>query len=157
MESLLLDTDVLINWLRGEKWEKTLFMSSGINFYYSIVSRKELFQYKKIKKKEQKKINYLLNCFREIRITPAIAEKASIFINCYKSHHLKPHDAIIAATAWDKKLVFATKNQKHFTFIKEIKLYPLTSLLDHVTLVQELKNREKQDDGKRISRDKLNW
>ncbi|HBF12347.1 MAG TPA: hypothetical protein DDW49_02995 [Deltaproteobacteria bacterium] len=124
MSRLLLDTDILINWLRGEKEEKAILLSSGIDFYYSRLSRKELNQYKNISAKERKKISYLFNCLREIPITQEIAAKASTLLQRYSKKPLKPADAIIAATAWEKNLVLATRNKKHFEFIKEIKLLP---------------------------------
>lgn len=122
MTPLLLDTDILINWIRGEAWEKELLLTAGIDFYYSRLSRKELFRYKKISAKEKKKILYLLNCLREIPVSPAIASRASELLRKYAHKHLKPADAIIAATAWEKNLVLISKNQKHFSFITEIKL-----------------------------------
>ncbi len=125
MNRLLLDTDILINWIRGEKWEKGLLLTTGIDFYYSSLSRKELFQYKKISEKEKKKILYLLYSLREIHITPSIAQKASQLLKKYSHKPLKPADALIAATAWEKNLVLISKNKKHFSFIEEI-------LLNHI-------------------------
>lgn len=122
MKRLLLDTDILINWLRGEKWEKALLLTPGIDFHTSTVSKKELFQYKTISRREKRKINYLLNCFREIHVTPAIAQKASDLLNRHKHQGLKPADALIAATAWDWDLILISKNVKHFSFIQEISL-----------------------------------
>lgn len=122
MTRLLLDTDILINWIRGQAWEKELLLTPNIDFYHSRLSRKELFQYKKITVKEKKKILYLLNCLREVPVSANIASKASELLRKYAHKHLKPADALIAATAWEKNLVLISKNQKHFSFITEIKL-----------------------------------
>lgn len=127
MNRLLLDTDILINWIRGEKWEKDLLLTSGIDFYISQLSRKELFRYKKITVKEKKKILYLLHALREIPITSDIAKKTSDLLKKYANKPLKPVDALIAATAWDKNLVLISKNQKHFSFIEEIVLNKIDS------------------------------
>lgn len=122
MNRFLLDTDILINWIRGQKWEKELLLSKEVDFYYSSLTRKELFQYKKISTLERKKILYLLHTLREIPVTAPVAAKASQLIQKYKHHSLKPADALIAATAWDKDLVLISKNVKHFSFIGEIRL-----------------------------------
>ncbi len=123
MKNLLLDTDVLINWLRGMKWEKELLLNSSIGFYYSQVSKKELFQYKNLSAAERKKITYFLHCLREIPVSAEIAEKASRLLKKYKNQQLKTADALIAATAWHKNLKLATHNLKHFRFIGEINLH----------------------------------
>lgn len=123
MKNCLLDTDVLINWLRGEKWEKSLLLTPGVDFYISQVSRKELFQYRNISDSQKKKIVYFLHCLREISVNADIANKASILMQKYHSYRLKPADALIAATAWHKNMVLATHNLKHFQVIKEIKLF----------------------------------
>jgi predicted nucleic acid-binding protein len=122
MKRFILDTDILINWLRGQSFEKNLLLTSGIDFYYSRVSRKELFQYKSINQKEKKKILFLLNCLREIPISSSIAQKASELLNKYKHKPLTAADALIAASAWDKNLTLISHNIKHYSFISEIKL-----------------------------------
>lgn len=123
MKNCLLDTDILINWLRGEKWEKALLLRSDLGFYFTRVSRKELFRYKPLSDAERKKINYLLGCLREIPISGQIAEAASELLTKYAARGLKPADAIIAATAWSKKFVLITRNLRHYRFIVEISLY----------------------------------
>lgn len=125
MSRFLLDTDILINWIRGELWERALLLRTNVDFYYSSVSRKELFKYKKITQKERKKIIYLLSCFREVPVTQTIAQKSSELLYRYSSNGLKPADALIAASAWDKNFILITRNQKHFSFIKEIKVNQL--------------------------------
>lgn len=123
MKNCLLDTDILINWLRGEKWEKSLLLTPGIDFYISQISRKELFQYRNVSDRDKKKIVYFLHCLRELLVTPEIASKASILIQKYRTHHLQPADALIAATAWHKQMPLVTHNLKHFKVIKEIQIY----------------------------------
>ncbi len=126
MTRFLLDTDILINWLRGEKWEKALLLTPGIDFYYSRMSAKELFQYGPLSQEQKKRVVYFLRCLREIPVTPAIAEKTSQLLTKYaKKNPLHVADALIAATAWEKHLPLLTHNKKHFAFISEIRVNDL--------------------------------
>jgi predicted nucleic acid-binding protein len=44
----------------------------------------------------------------------------------YASQNIRKADALIAATCWAKKLALATRNVKHYRFIKEIRLLEIT-------------------------------
>jgi predicted nucleic acid-binding protein len=54
-----------------------------------------------------------------------ISIKYSDLLAKYHERGLQPPDAIIAATAWSKKLPLLTRNRRHFSYIEEIKLSPI--------------------------------
>ena len=54
-----------------------------------------------------------------------ISLKYSELLAKYHDNRLQPPDAIIAATAWSKKLPLLTRNRRHFSYIEEIKLSPI--------------------------------
>ncbi len=93
---LLVDTDVLIDFLKGIKTAKDLFRSGQFDLYCSVQSKKELITKVGLKNSEKKAIKALLS----------------------------EADYIIAATACAKKLPLLTRNRRHFEHIKEIALCP---------------------------------
>lgn len=121
-KNLLLDTDILIDWLHGRRWAKELLIQSHLTFYYSTVTHKELLSKRGLSDSERKKIVSLLRHLRWIPVTADVAEKASVLLTHYSRKGLGKHDAIIAATAWAKGFLLFTRNRKHFEFIREIEL-----------------------------------
>lgn len=120
-KNLLLDTDILIDWLHGQRWAKNLFLSDVV-FYYSSITHKELLSKPGLSDTERKKIIALLRRLRWVPLTADIAEKTSLLLRRYGHRGLLKNDAIVAATAWSKNLVLFTRNRKHFEFIREIGL-----------------------------------
>jgi len=117
----LIDTDVLIDWLRGKKSVAMFFRVTKGVFYYSSITRKELL----IGCRDTSEITQVQNHLRTmriIRIDPIIALKASELGVKYVNSPLHKSDSLIAATAWVKKLILVTKNRKHFEFIDEIRI-----------------------------------
>jgi predicted nucleic acid-binding protein len=64
----------------------------------------------------------LLLRHRLIPIDKLIAERFSRLLQKYNHHGLRKADALIAATAWSRKLPLLTRNTKHYRFISEIRL-----------------------------------
>ncbi|MBI2339936.1 MAG: type II toxin-antitoxin system VapC family toxin [Deltaproteobacteria bacterium] len=120
--NLLVDTNIFIDYLRSDKTVAKIFLDEKTTIYYSILTKKELIQRRGLSVSEKKAIDGLLRSFRPIRIDPQIAQAASLMQETYKKQKLDAHDAIIAATAWVKKMPLATRNVKHFRFIKEIRI-----------------------------------
>lgn len=116
----LIDTNIIIDYLHGNKKIFDSIVSKKIKIYYSIVTKKELLLFPGISSHETETIHKILRTLRPIRIDPQIAQAASKLLEIYKKHKLGAHDAIIAATAWVKKMPLLTRNVKHFRFIKEI-------------------------------------
>jgi len=117
----LIDTDILIDWLRGKKSTASFFRETKGVFYYSSITKKELLSGCS-NTSEAVQVQNLLRTMRVVRIDPIIALKASELIGKYANNPLHKSDSLIAATAWVKKLILVTRNRKHFDFIDEIRI-----------------------------------
>jgi len=122
---LLIDTDIFIDFLKGMSPAKAVFRSRDIDIYCSILTKKELLSKLGLKDSERKKIINILKGLKIISIDPDISLKYSDLLTKYHDYPLQPPDAIIAATAWSKKLPLLTRNRRHFSYIEEIKLSPI--------------------------------
>ncbi len=122
---LLIDTDIFIDYLKGMSPAKAVFRSKDIDIYCSVLTKKELLNKPGLKDSERKKIIRILRDLKTISIDPDISLKYSDLLAKYHNNHLQPPDAIIAATAWSKKLPLLTRNRRHFSYIEEIKLSPI--------------------------------
>jgi hypothetical protein len=126
MMVLLVDTDILIDSLRGvetaiarleREEEQTVIAISSI-------TRKELLL-GCADKMQQRKVLKFLQRFRLIRITAEIDAKADMLLEHYTlSHGLLIADALIAATAQVTDCPLLSKNQKDFKFIEGLCLLP---------------------------------
>lgn len=126
--ALLIDTDILIDYLKSIPPACALLDSLQFDFYYSSWTRKELLTKPGLRESERREIEVLLNRFRIISVDDAIAEKYWLLLKKYESQGLRQADAIVAATAWQKNFPLLTRNQKHFRFISEIELAPVYGL-----------------------------
>ena len=122
---LLIDTDIFIDYLKGMPPAKAVFRSRDIDIYCSILTKKELLSKTGLKDSERKKIISILRDLKTISIDPDISLKYSDLLANYHDNRLQPPDAIIAATAWSKKLPLLTRNRRHFSYIEEIRLSPI--------------------------------
>jgi predicted nucleic acid-binding protein len=121
---LLIDTDIIIDCLKGIKAARTLCQSKNIELYCSILSKKELLSKPGLTSSERKKIIQLLSKIKILRIDADITRKYSLLIEKYGENPNWIIDCLIAATAWSKQLPLLTRNRKHFLHIQEIKLTP---------------------------------
>jgi len=122
---LLIDTDIFIDYLKGMPPAKALFRSKNVDIYCSVLTKKELLKKLGLKDSERKKIINILSRLKIISIDSDISLKYSLLLTKYHHNHIQPPDAIIAATAWSKKLPLLTRNKKHFRLIQEIRLSPV--------------------------------
>lgn len=122
---LLVDTDIIIDYLKGVKPARELFKSKDIVIYCSILRRKELLSKVGLSDSERKKIMNLISRLKVLKIDNDINQKYMLLINRYGERQSSIVDYLIAATAWAKNLPFLTRNIKHFKKIKEIKLSPV--------------------------------
>lgn len=121
---LLIDTDIIIDSLKGIKAAKELLKVKDVDLFCSVLSKKELLSKGGLSESERKRIIALLSRIKVLRIDDDINKK---YFSLIKKYGEKPHsiaDYIIAATAWSKKLPLLTRNRKHFEHINEIKLSP---------------------------------
>jgi predicted nucleic acid-binding protein len=120
---VLIDTDVLIWYLRGnKKAQKTI--TGNIPFKISVLNYLELIQ--GLKSKTELKI--LQKYFRKwaveiIQINENISTRAMFLMEDYfLGYSLELSDAIIAATALEKKETLVTANDKHYKYIPNIQI-----------------------------------
>lgn len=114
MKNIVLDTDILIHFLRGRE-EARDFLSSLIDeatLYCSVITVAEIFA--GMREHERKKTEELLDSFNLIEITKEIAEKAGNYKNKIKSQTLELDDCLIASSAQSIGAILATGNIKHY-------------------------------------------
>ncbi len=123
MSRCLIDTDVIIDHLRGE--ERALdflrqMKAEDADILYSVITKAEL--YSGVRPKEEEKVAGLLSSMEEVRIDGEIAVAAGRYKNrFYASHGLLLPDALIAASAKQAGAVLFTLNKKHYP-MKDIKI-----------------------------------
>ena len=121
---LLIDTDILIDSLKGIRGARDLFRTKDIDLYCSILSKKELLSKSGLRESERKQIIDLLSRMKVLRVDDDIVKKYSFLMKKYGEKSDLIIDYIIAATAWSKKLPLLTRNKKHFARVQEITLGP---------------------------------
>ena len=77
---------------------------------------------------ERQRIQRLLLTHRLIPTDDVIAERFSELLIKYAAQGLRKADALVAATAWCRRLPLVTRNSRHYRFISEIKLLALAQL-----------------------------
>jgi len=120
---ILCDTDVIIEYLKGNEETKEIFERlNKEEIGLSAITLMELY-YGALNKRELNKIKKTLSTFNLFLITEEITEIAIKLIEQYsKSHGLKIPDALIASTAICYDIELWTYNVKDFRFIKNLKL-----------------------------------
>ncbi len=126
--SLLVDTDIFIDYLNGVERMKEILDAFHYRVYYSAVSRKELLSKRGLSATEERRIRTLLLTHRLIPVDETIAERFSYLLAKYATHGLRKADALVAATAWSRMLPLLTSNTRHYRFISEITLLDLSEL-----------------------------
>jgi tRNA(fMet)-specific endonuclease VapC len=114
MKSVLVDTDVLINFLRGKTKAKEFLLAqldSG-PIFCSVITVAEIFA--GMRSHEQEKTRELLDNMEIMPVTRAIAEKAGRYKGEIKSRSLELDDCLIAATAHMHNATLATGNDRHY-------------------------------------------
>jgi predicted nucleic acid-binding protein len=114
MAFVLLDTDILMNLLRGVEKAK-LYVQNAVPdniIGCSTLTVAEI--YAAMRTHEKEKTDLLLDGLEIIEVTRVIAEKAGLYRAANKSHVLELDDSIVAATAFEMKATLATGNGKHY-------------------------------------------
>jgi predicted nucleic acid-binding protein len=115
MRPVLVDTDVLINFLRGKLPAKEFLLtqlSNSVPILCSVITVAEI--YAGMRPHELEKTGALLDNLEIIPVTRNIAEKAGHYKQSIKSHSLELDDCLIAATAHIHKAALATGNLRHY-------------------------------------------
>ena len=112
--STLLDTDVLIDFLRGYSKAVSLVRARSDHIILSAIVVAEL--YAGVKgEAEQAALDAFVSLFRVVPVTPAIAQSGGLLKRDYgKSHGVGLADAIIAATAQAENAELKTLNTRHY-------------------------------------------
>ena len=120
---MLVDTDVLIWYMRGNEKAKKIVDKGGA-FYISSVNYMELLQ--GIRNKEELRLLRHFLTQRKIEIVHVsedVSQKALNYMEEYSlSHNLRMADAMIAATVLILGVTLLTANSKHYLPIKGIKI-----------------------------------
>jgi predicted nucleic acid-binding protein len=122
---LLIDTDIVIDALKGIKPARELFKAKEIDVYCSILTKKELLSKEGLSNSERKRIMAILKKIKVLKIDDDISKKYFLIIKLYGEKPDMIADYVIAATAWAKRLPILTRNRRHFEHIKEIALGPV--------------------------------
>ena len=122
------DTDIFVDYLNGVKRMREILDSPRYRVYYPLITRKELLAKSSLSATERRRIQTLLQSHRQIPIDERIAGRFSSLLEKYANRGLRKADALVAATAWSRRLPLLTRNTRHYRFISEITLLNPTDL-----------------------------
>jgi len=120
---LIVDTDILIWYFRKSKAAASELLNAA-PFSISSITLMELIQGAK-NKREQNNIMKLIDVLGAdiVHVNDSMSARALQYVKEYSlSHGLTIADALIAATAYDKRTELFTANTRHFKFIPGIAL-----------------------------------
>jgi predicted nucleic acid-binding protein len=112
MTNVLVDSDVLVDHLRGHR----RLVRGAETLHVSAVTRAELFSGRAA---EERRVRRLLEAMIDIPIDVAIAERAG---RIGRSSMVRLPDALIAATAIEHRLILVTRNDRDFSGIKGLRI-----------------------------------
>lgn len=119
-ERLLLDTDVLIDYLRGQAQAVAYLEERTETLLVSAITVAELFAGVR-GGKERTALAAFLSAFEIVAIDAAIARRGGGFRRDYgNSHNVGLADALIAATAERAQAQLVTLNRKHFPMLTDV-------------------------------------
>ena len=120
---MIIDTDVLIWYLRGNK-EAQKTINACIPFKISVITYLELIQGVYDKRELRILQKYLREWSTEIiQIDETISTRAMFLVEDYcLSQSMETGDAMIAATAIENQEILLTANNKHYGFIPNIQI-----------------------------------
>lgn len=122
IKNYLIDSDVLIDYLRGSSTTRDFLFElkkEGI-LMISVINVVEIYSGRDIKNKKKKKlIDNFIDEFKIITLEKGLSENAGKIRMEYQTPFA---DAIIAASAIETKSFLVTRNIKHFSKIKNLKI-----------------------------------
>lgn len=122
MGKRLVDTDIVVDYLRGVERAKTLIDESisDSEICISIISKMELLAGCR-NKREIKTVEDFIARFNTIYLDDISTENAySLFKKYRLSHGIGILDSLVAATAIHNEMPLLTKNIKHFSMIQKV-------------------------------------
>lgn len=119
-ERLLIDTDVVVDYLRGQAQAIAYLEGRAETLLVSSITVAEL--YAGVREgKERTALSTFLSAFETVVVDAAIAERGGLFRRDYgKSHSTGLADALIAATAVLAQAQLVTLNAKHFPMLSDV-------------------------------------
>jgi predicted nucleic acid-binding protein len=114
MKKVLVDTGILINFLRGREAARNYLSSllEDSTIYCSVITVAEI--HAGMKEHEREKTTELIDSLSIVDINREIAEKAGKYKSDEKRQSLELDDCFIAATAFINGAILATGNGKHY-------------------------------------------
>jgi predicted nucleic acid-binding protein len=124
---LLVDTDVLVDYLRGRRKAAAYLEARPEHLIISAITVAEL--YAGVRDgEESRKLTQFLGAFEIIPLDAAIAQKGGLYRRDYgPSHGVALADALIAATAALQQARLVTLNARHFPMLEVEVPYPKTA------------------------------
>lgn len=117
---ILIDTDVIIDYLRGQADAVRFIESQDSDFLISTITIAELFTGVR-EGRERQAIKAFLNAFEIVVVSAEIAELGGLYRrDFHKSHSVSLADALIAASAITRQATLVTLNKKHFPMVGDI-------------------------------------
>lgn len=122
MAIVFLDTNIVIDYIKGSNKELIDFIESFDNVYINDIIVMELFQGAR-DKRELKYIKKKITNFEILTMNQEIITLAREILDRFTlSHNTKIMDALIAATVISYDIDFYTYNKKDFRYLKQIRL-----------------------------------
>lgn len=116
MAEILLDSDVIIAWLRGSDPFGEIIpelLGRGEMLAWTVVSVAEILS--GVREKEESQVEDLFVVLETLSLSAQIGRKAGQYLKSYsKSHGLELGDALIAATAHSNGMPLWTLNKRHY-------------------------------------------
>jgi len=117
---VLVDTDVIVDYLRGAEPAIAFLESENSTLMVSTVTVAELFAGVR-EGRERTSLSAFLGAFEVVPVTRAIAEKGGLFRRDFgRSQGTGLADALIAATAEEVGARLATLNIRHFPMLTDV-------------------------------------
>lgn len=127
MEKVLIDTDVIIDFLRGyNKRVKDLFLkieNNSILPYLTLLNVTELYSGADVDNSSKEKV--LQNLLSYFKVSELTYENAQLAGRLRRKYQLGITDSLIASVCLNQNLNLATFNKKHFQKIPGIRFYSL--------------------------------
>jgi predicted nucleic acid-binding protein len=122
MKTLLVDTDILVDYLRGVPKAVRFVRDHAESIVLSVISVAELHTGVR-DDEEERALAGFLELFPLLPVTPEVAVRGGRYCREFaKSHQLGLADALIAATAVEFNAELRTLNTKHFPMLKGLRL-----------------------------------
>ena len=124
MAEILLDSDVLIAWLRGQDPFTQLIpalLDKGELLTWTPVSVAEIFA--GVRKGEERQVENLFLVLEALPLSAEIGRKAGQYMKSYsRSHGVELADALVAATANVNSIPLWTLNKRHYP-MRNVRLF----------------------------------